>query len=95
MANFKRGKRRKDQKQRHGSGMIIATPAQRRLSHVIAGELDGAMEATGLSRSELARRLQVSRGAVTQFLDTDANLTVDSIERITTAIGKKCEFRIK
>ncbi len=62
------------------------------LSADIAAMLDKRREAAGVSRAELARRLGVTRGLVTQAL-SGKPLTVRTIARIAAAIG--CEVRIE
>ena len=44
----------------------------------------------GVSQSDLARRLGCSPALVSQFLDDDANLTLDSIAKVFLALGRRC-----
>lgn len=52
-----------------------------------------AMEARGLSRSDLARLLNVSRSEVTARLRGDRNLTVRSLASTLHALGAKLELK--
>jgi transcriptional regulator with XRE-family HTH domain len=46
-----------------------------------------------MSHADLARKLKVSRPAVTQMLEQDANLTLNRIKKIAEALD--CELRIE
>lgn len=49
--------------------------------------LCGEMEARGISRAELARKMGVSRAYVTRFLNTPLNTRVETIVRFAQAVG--------
>lgn len=49
--------------------------------------LCGMLERHNMTRSELARIMDVSPGRITQILDGDANLTLKSIARAMAAFG--------
>lgn len=50
------------------------------------------MSETGVSRSELARRLGTTRSYVTQLLDGSANMTIRKVADIFFALGSKPHF---
>ena len=50
------------------------------------------MEETGVSRSELARRLGKTKGYISQLLDGESNMTVRTISDVFTALGKTVYF---
>ena len=50
------------------------------------------MGATGISRSELAKKLGKTKGYITQLLDGDTNMTVRTISDVFTALGKELHF---
>jgi transcriptional regulator with XRE-family HTH domain len=50
------------------------------------------MAETGVSRSELARRLRTTRGYVTQLLDGRANMTIRKVADIFFALKSKIRF---
>jgi len=60
----------------------------------VAAEIDAALARSGLSRAELARRLGTSRAYVTKILRGNANFTLDSLVRISDALGGELRLRI-
>lgn len=52
------------------------------------------MEAQGISKAELARRLKTSKAYVTKILQGNANFTLDSLAQISRALGCKYVGRI-
>lgn len=52
------------------------------------------MERQGVTKAELARRMQRTRGHVTQLLAGDRNLTLASIAEVAEALGCKVEVRL-
>ncbi len=52
------------------------------------------MEAKGISRSQLAERMGVSRAYVTRLLDAPPNLTLKSICQVAMALGAKPEVHL-
>jgi len=51
------------------------------------------MEETGVSRSELAKRLGKTKGYITQLLDGRANMTIRTIANVFGALGRAVHFR--
>jgi transcriptional regulator with XRE-family HTH domain len=52
------------------------------------------MEANGVTRSDLARRLRVSPAYITKVLRGNVNFTVDSMVRLVRAAGGKVSIHI-
>lgn len=46
-----------------------------------------AMETSGLKRSALAKRLGISRAAVTKMLDGNPNITIKTLCKVAAALG--------
>ena len=61
----------------------------------LSEQIYSAMEEAGISEAELARRLNVSRAYVNKILKGTANLTIESLVRIGTALGRKFEFNLQ
>ena len=62
------------------------------VKRVIAWQIEQAMQATGVNKSTLAKRMHTSRTVVDRMLDaTDTGLTLDTMTRAATALG----FRVK
>lgn len=62
---------------------------------VIAWQLQQAMEAQHISKAELARSLNTSRGAVDRLLDPDnTGLTLKSLGAIADLFGKRLEINL-
>ena len=59
-------------------------------------QLIAMMERLGVKRSELAKRLGVSRAHITQVLEGQPNITVKTLCKIATAVGLdiKVEFTL-
>ena len=60
-----------------------------RIGHDVVRQIEDAMEAAGVSRSELALRLGVSRGRVSQVLGNPGNLTLERIVEYCGVLGLK------
>jgi len=71
----------------HGELEVATAVAVKR---VIAWQIEQAMEAAGVNKSMLARRMQTSRTVVDRMLNaTDTGLTLDTVTRAATALGFK------
>lgn len=57
------------------------------LKLAFADELARLLEARGLKRTELAAKLGTNRGYITRVLNTDYNLTIETMVRIADALG--------
>lgn len=55
-------------------------------------EILKAIRAAGITQAELARRMGVKPAWVSQLLGDDANLTLESIAKIFTALNVDCRF---
>lgn len=55
-------------------------------------EIVRIMDERGVTRADLARRLQVSPAYVTKVLRGDANFTLETMVRISKVLGAKLEF---
>ena len=62
------------------------------VKRVIAWQIEQAMQATGVNKSALAKRMHTSRTVVDRMLDsTDTGLTLETMTKAATALG----FRVK
>ena len=62
------------------------------VKRVIAWQIEQAMQATGVNKSALAKRMHTSRTVVDRMLDaSDTGLTLETMTRAATALG----FRVK
>lgn len=59
-----------------------------------AVDLERRMEQLGVSRAELARRLQTSAAAVTMALRGDANLTIERMVRLARALDATVHIHV-
>lgn len=57
-------------------------------------ELNRLMEKNGISRSELARRLDVSPAYVTKALRGDVNFTIETMVRLARAVDGKVHLHV-
>lgn len=68
---------------------------QERVAGDFARDIQWEIERQGLSRAEVARRLNVSRSRVTQALASDSNHTIRSLVEIAAALGCEVSISIK
>lgn len=68
----------------------LAVFAVEELRADIQYEILRAMDREGVTQAELAKRLGCSAAAVSQFLDDDANLTVESVAKLFLALNCQC-----
>ncbi len=61
----------------------------------IAEDAARIMHQKGLTRSQLARQMGVSRAYVTRFFDAPPNMTLRSIARLALALGAFPEMRLR
>lgn len=55
----------------------------------------GLLDSRGISKAELARRLDRSKGYITQLLDGSRNMTLRTLADVAHAIGVQLEIRVK
>lgn len=56
-------------------------------------EIQKCLVDSGVSRRDLAKRMECSPAWVTQALGDDANLTLESVSKIFLALGRRCALR--
>ena len=65
------------------------------LKRVIAFQLEQEMQRSGLSKSELATRMDTSRSAVNRLLDpTNHAVTLRTLERAAGVLGKRLKLEL-
>ena len=58
-------------------------------------QLAQAIEQSGLSKAEVARRMHTSRAALDRLLDeTNPSLTLNTLEKAATALGRKLHVEL-
>jgi transcriptional regulator with XRE-family HTH domain len=66
---------------------------QERSIYEVTAMLESLLEAQGVSRAELAKRLGRTKGWVTQLLDGEANKTIRTIADVCAVLGQEyCSF---
>lgn len=65
-----------------------------RLSQRVRGALSWYMDEHGVSRAQLARRMGVTPGRVSQLLSGDENLTLKTLSSIASCLGARCEITL-
>ena len=60
----------------------------------LAVQVERAMIADGVSRAELARRLNCNRSYVTKVLQGDVNMTIESMAKLAHALGRRLDIHI-
>jgi antitoxin HicB len=60
------------------------------VKRVLAWQVSEAMKAEGISKSEMAKRMNTSRSQLERFLDPDnSKVLLETVQRAATAIGKR------
>src|SRR5438876_847735 len=62
---------------------------QERAIYEVTELIESVMEADGVSRAELARKLGRSKGWVTQLLDGEANKTIRTVTDVLAVLGRE------
>jgi antitoxin HicB len=67
----------------------------RAIKRVIARQLDALMQAEGLTKSELAKRMQTSRAQLDRLLDPEnESVTLATLARAAQAVGRQLRFQL-
>jgi predicted transcriptional regulator len=61
----------------------------------LSGQLTALRHQVGLSQVEVAERMGTSQSAVARFEAGDLDVRLSTLERYTTALGAKLEWRIE
>lgn len=70
----------------------VQTLAQKR---VLAWQIEQAMEEEGISKSEMARRMDTSRTQVNRLLDPDYDtVQLDTLQRAARAVGRTLKLEL-
>ena len=67
--------------------------AERR--HSVSGQLVSLRRELGLSQAEVAARMGTSQSAVARFEAGDLDVRLSTVQRYTTALGARLEWRIE
>lgn len=67
----------------------------RAIKRVIARQLDALMQNEGLTKSELARRMDTSRAQLDRLLDPEnESVTLGTLARAAIAVGRQLRFEL-
>jgi DNA-binding Xre family transcriptional regulator len=67
----------------------------RAIKRVIARQLDALMQSEGLTKSELARRMDTSRAQLDRLLDPEnESVTLGTLARAAQAVGRQLRFEL-
>jgi len=65
------------------------------IKRVITWQIDKAMKEQGITKAELARRMDTSRSQVDRLLDPDNDkVQIDTVQRAASAIGRKLKLEL-
>ncbi|MEO5825752.1 MAG: XRE family transcriptional regulator [Gemmatimonadales bacterium] len=65
------------------------------LKRVVARQIADAMTAQGLTKTELARRMETSRAAVDRLLDpANEAVTLNTLSKAATAVGRELRLAL-
>jgi len=66
-----------------------------KLKLMLMEHVSAVMEEKNISRAELARRLGSSRAYITRLLDGSANMTVETLTRLSLALGCRLYIELR
>jgi antitoxin HicB len=65
------------------------------IKRVLAWQIEQAMKAEGISKAEMARRMQTSRTQLDRLLDPDNDkVQLDTVQRAAAAVGRKLKLEL-
>ena len=65
------------------------------IKRVLAWQVSQAMEREGMSKAEMARRMQTSRSSLNRLLDPEnASVTLGTIDRAASVLGKRLRIEL-
>ena len=75
---------------------ILEEANARSLKKVLAWQIEEAMKASGLTKTEMASRMGTSRAQLNRLLDPDnESLTLSTLASAAAILGKQVELRLK
>ena len=73
----------------------LETVSVRAIKRVIAWQFQEAMNAQGLTKTAMAKRMHTSRSVLDRLLDeTDTGLTIDTLSRAAQALGYRVSVEL-
>ena len=67
----------------------------RAIKRVLARQIGGLMQAEGVTKTALAKRMQTSRAQLDRLLDPDnESVTLGTLTRAAQAVGRKLRFEL-
>lgn len=74
---------------------ILEECEARAIKELLAMQVDHAMKAEGISKSQMARRMRTSRPALDRLLDgSNASVTLHTLQRAAAAVGKRLRIEL-
>lgn len=65
------------------------------IKEILADQVKAAMEAEGLNKAAMARRMKTSRQALNRLLDpTNTGVTLHTMQRAAAAVGRKLTLEL-
>lgn len=65
------------------------------IKRVLAWQIEEAMEKQGLTKAEMARRMETSRSQLDRLLDPESNsVTLETLTRAARAIGRRVKLEL-
>jgi transcriptional regulator with XRE-family HTH domain len=64
------------------------------LRYIVTSDILECMEEKGMYKADLAKKLGTSKANVTQMLDGERNLTIDSLYEISNALGAELDIHL-
>ncbi len=65
------------------------------VKRVLARQVEAAMEQEGLSKTEMARRMQTSRSALDRLLDPEnESVTLATLQKAAVAVGREVRLEL-
>ena len=66
------------------------------IKEILADQVKAAMEAEGLNKTEMAKRMNTSRKALNRLLDPlNTGITLQTMQRAASAVGRKLTLELQ
>jgi antitoxin HicB len=74
---------------------IYEVTSSHAIKRVISRQVEAAMEAKGLSKAEMAKRMHTSRAALDRLLDpNNAAITLNTLQKAAAVVGREIRLEL-
>lgn len=75
---------------------LLETCEEQAIKAILADQVEAAMNAEGLNKTQMARRMKTSRQALDRLLDPlNTSVTLQTMQRAASAVGRKLTLELQ